>query len=50
MRSYFSDDEMEKFTQTVSLHGFKVLLLENFSSPKLKYTKRFVIDEDLCEF
>lgn len=50
MRSYFSDEEMERFTESASFHDFKVLLLENSESPKLKYTKRYVIDEDLCEF
>lgn len=50
MRSYFSDEEMERFTESVSLHDFKVLLLESHESPKLKCTKRFVVDADLCEF
>lgn len=50
MRSYFSDEKMEKFTESACLHDFRVLLLENFASPRLKYTKRFVVDADLCEF
>lgn len=50
MRSYFSDEDMENFTESVSLHDFKVLLLENHMSPKLTNTKRYVIDIDLCEF
>ena len=50
MRSYFSDEEMEKFTESVSLHDFKVLLLESYEAAKLKNTKRFVVDADLCEF
>lgn len=50
MRSYFSDEEMEKFTESVCLHDFKVLLLESYESPKLKNTKRYVVDNDLCEF
>lgn len=50
MRSYFSDEEMEKFTESACLHDFKVLLLENYVSPKLNCTRRFVIDSDLCEF
>lgn len=50
MRSYFSDEEMEKFTESICLHDFKVLLLENYASPKLKHTNRFVVDVDLCEF
>ena len=50
MRSYFSDEEMEKFTESVSLHDFNVLLLESHEVPKLNYTKRYVVDTDLCEF
>ena len=50
MRSYFADDEMETFVESVCLHGFKVLLIENSSQVKLKNTKRYTVDEDLCEF
>lgn len=50
MRSYFTDEKMEIFTESASLHDFNVLLVENVSSGKLNYTKRFVIDDDLCEF
>ena len=50
MRSYFSDKDMGFFTESASLHDFKVLLLESISLPALPYTKRYTIDEDLCEF
>lgn len=50
MRSYFSNEEMESFTESVVLHDFKLLLLESSEQPKLKNTKRFVVDDDLCEF
>ena len=50
MRSYFSDEDMGIFTESASLHDFKVLLLESISLPTLPYTKRYTIDEDLCEF
>lgn len=50
MRSYFTDEEMEIFTQSACLHDFKVLLLEAFDFPKLKHTKKYVVDNDLCEF
>lgn len=50
MRSYFTDEDMETFTESVCLHDFNVLLLEAFAFPKLKNTNRFVIDGDLCEF
>lgn len=50
MRTYFSDDEMETFLESVCLHGFRVLLIENSAQKKLKNTKRYTVDEDLCEF
>lgn len=50
MRAYFSNEEMEKFTESAALHDFKVLLLESSEAEKLKYTKRYVVDSDLCEF
>ena len=50
MRTYFSDEEMERFPESVCLHDFKMLLLESSSSVKLKNTKRFTIDDDMCEF
>lgn len=50
MRSYFPDEEMEKFTESACLHDFKVLLLESCMASKLKHTRRFMIDCDLCEF
>ena len=50
MRSYFRDNDMEKFIESVCLHGFRLLLLESHSYSKLKSTKRYTVDEDLCEF
>ena len=50
MRTYFSDEDMERFVESVCLHDFKVLLLESSSSVKLKNTKRFTVDDDMCEF
>ena len=50
MRSYFHDSEMEAFTESASLHGFRVLLLESTSQSKLKNTQRYTVDGDLCEF
>lgn len=50
MRTYFSDSEMETFAESVCLHEFKVLLLENYAQTRLKNTKRYTVDEDLCEF
>lgn len=50
MRTYFSDEEMERFAESVCLHDFHVLLLESTSYGRLPHTKRYTVDEDLCEF
>ena len=50
MRSYFTDEDMEKFIESVCLHDFKLLLLESTSNKKLANTQRYTVDEDLCEF
>lgn len=50
MRAYYSDEDMERFIESVCLHDFKVLLLESASLPVLKNAKRYTIDSDLCEF
>ena len=50
MRSYFTDEDMQTFVESASLHGFRVLLLESSARRKLKHTQRYTIDEDLCEF
>jgi CRISPR-associated protein Csn2 len=50
MRTYFSDEEMESFVESVCLHGFNVFLIENAAQIKLKNTKRYTVDTDLCEF
>ena len=50
MRTYFSDEEMERFTESACLHDFKLLLLESISHPPLKHVRRYTVDSDLCEF
>ena len=50
MRAYFSDEEMERFTESACLHDFKVLLLESVALTVLSHTKRYTVDADLCEF
>lgn len=49
MRAYFSDEDIEHFIESACLHDFKVLLLESTCYPNLNGTKRYIIDEDLCE-
>lgn len=50
MRSYFEDEELELFFETVLAHEYKLLLIDSHAAPLLKNEKRLVIDEDLCEF
>jgi CRISPR-associated protein Csn2 len=50
MRSFFEDNVMESFLQTVVSHEFKVLMIENKAYERLSFEKRLTVDEDLCEF
>ena len=50
IRSYFNDETMEKFIETVLLHDHKILMLESQSRKRLTRTQRLTIDSDLCEF
>lgn len=50
MRTYFSDEEMERFAESACLHDFKVLLVESSSHSRLENAKRYTVDADLCEF
>jgi len=49
LRSYFSDDEVTAFIQTVLGHDMKLLMIESFAQDLLPRTKQCIIDEDLCE-
>lgn len=50
LRSYFSDEEMERFLRTVLDHRYRVLLIESTERKKLQGEWRITIDNDLCEF
>lgn len=50
LRSFFDDDHVEKFLETVSAHGYRVLLLDGIERKKLPQERRIIIDNDLCEF
>lgn len=50
LRSFFDDDHVEKFLETVSAHGYRVLLLDGTERKKLPQERRITIDNDLCEF
>lgn len=49
MRSFVSDDEMERFLRTVLAHEYHVILLEGNARERLPSEQRWIIDEDLCE-
>lgn len=49
MRSFVSDDEMEKFIETVIMHNYDIIAFENCAYKKFDNEKRFIIDDDLCE-
>ncbi len=50
LRSYFSDDMIENFLNTVCAHGYRVLLVDDIDRKRLPQEMRVTIDKDLCEF
>ena len=50
LRSWYPDDKIELFLQSVLGHGHKALLIDNCDYPRLPSEKRVTIDSDLCEF
>lgn len=48
LRSYISDDEMNKFVNDVVVRGYKLLMLENTEYPIIDHEKRYIIDADKC--
>ena len=50
LRSFFADDHVENFLETVSAHGYHVLLMDSIDRKKLPQERRVTIDNDLCEF
>lgn len=49
MRSYFTDEAVARFCDTVLRHQFCVLLIDASVHPLLPDEQRVLIDEDLCE-
>lgn len=49
MRSWFTDEETETFIDTVMVHKFRILLIDNCEHTRLPREKRVIIDRDLCE-
>ena len=50
LRSFFSDDHVEKFLKTALGHGYQILMFDCVSRKELSCEKRLTIDNDLCEF
>lgn len=50
IRSYYTDDKMKLFFETINSHKFNILFLESIERTRLPFEKRLVIDNDLCEF
>lgn len=50
LRCFFDDSAVERFLQTTSEHGYRVLLLDSVDRKKLSIERRLTIDIDLCEF
>ena len=50
LRSYYNDETILKFMETVLAHDYKVFMIENKDYPVLAKEKRRIVDEDLCEF
>ncbi len=49
LRSYYSDDRMNDFFDTISFHRHSVLLIESVTRTSLTREKRLTIDKDWCE-
>lgn len=49
LRSWFTDDEVSLFVNTVLAHKHMILLIDNCEYPKLENERRIIIDRDLCE-
>lgn len=50
LRSWYPDDRIELFLQSVRGHGHRVMLIDSRDYPKLPSEGRLTIDSDLCEF
>lgn len=49
LRSWFTDNEVSLFVNTVLAHKYRILLIDNCEYPKLENERRIIIDRDLCE-
>ena len=50
MRSFIDDSVAETFFESVIMHKYDLLMLENVAYPVLRNELRFTVDKDLCCF
>ncbi len=50
LRTFFSDTDIERFLESIALHGYHAILLESTSGSILEKEHRITVDKDLCEF
>lgn len=50
LRSWYPDETIELFLQSVLGHGHKVMLIDSRDCQRLPSERRVTIDSDLCEF
>ncbi len=48
IRSYFNDNDLQSFIDTVLLHKFNVLLIDHSDGKKLNGMRKIIVDNDLC--
>lgn len=49
LRAFISDEEFEKFLDTVILHEYNLIMIENKEYPRSNNESRYIIDSELCE-
>lgn len=50
LRSFFADEEVERFLTTALDHGYRMMLVDAQAHEKLQSESRITVDNDLCEF
>ena len=49
LRSFITDNDMQKFIDTVLSHEYNVIMIESSERRLLDKEKRYIIDSSLCE-
>lgn len=49
LRSYMDDSQVDMFLESVIMHEYQVIMIENCEKKKSIYEKRYIIDDSLCE-